>query len=110
MALTDVEDLLSLCHSLRIVINKEESDLVPSKPAPYLGEAIDSRAAKIFLPLHGWKYFCRWRRDFLAMSTPPAQLCRCFWAPGFAGEPSSAQSFSHALSAVAFDDALVSRV
>ena len=44
------------------------------------------------------------------MSTPPAQLCRCFWAPGFAGETSSAQSFSHVRSAVTFDDALVFRV
>ena len=44
------------------------------------------------------------------MSTPPAQLCRCFWAPGFTGETSYAQSSSHVLSAVAFDDALVSRV
>ena len=44
------------------------------------------------------------------MSTPHAQLCRCFWAPGFAGETSSAQPSLHALSAVAFDDALVSRV
>ena len=34
------------------------------------------------------------------MSTPPAQLCECFWAPGFAGETSSAQSSWHALSAV----------
>ena len=42
------------------------------------------------------------------MSTPPAQLCECFWAPGFAGETSSAQSSWHALSAVAFDDAVVS--
>ena len=44
------------------------------------------------------------------MSSPPAQLCRCFWAPGFAGETSSAQLSSHALSAVAFVDMLVSRV
>ena len=39
-------------HSLGFVINMEKSDLVPSKPAPYLGVTIDSGAAGVFLPLH----------------------------------------------------------
>ena len=36
----NVQDLLSVCHSLRIVINKK-SDLVPSQTAHYLGMNID---------------------------------------------------------------------
>ena len=48
---------------------------------------------------------------FVAFSVPPPPpLSRCFWAPGFTGEPSSAQSSSHALSAAAFVDSLVFRV
>ena len=39
--------LLSLCHSLGVVIN-EKSDLVPSQTANYLGMSIDTRAARIF--------------------------------------------------------------
>ena len=40
----------------------------------------------------------------------PLSFDRCFWAPGFTGETSSAQSSSHELSAVVFSDALVYRV
>ena len=110
MAIKDVQGLLLLCHSLGIVIHKEKSDLVPLKPAPYLGVTIDSGAAGIFLPLRGWKNVCLWAEIYLAMPTPPAQLCRCFFAPDFAGETSSAQSSLHALSAVGFGGVLVSRV
>ena len=51
------------------------------------------------------------RELFLLCLQPPPpspQLIRCFWAPGFTGKTSSTQSSSHVLSAVAFDDALVS--
>ena len=40
----------------------------------------------------------------------PLSFARCFWAPGLARKDSSTQSSSHALSAVAFVDALFSRV
>ena len=44
------------------------------------------------------------------LCSPPSALAGAFGAPGFAGEAHSAQSSSNALSAVAFDDALVSQV
>ena len=42
--------------------------------------------------------------------SPRSALAGGFGTPGFAGETSSSQSLSNALSAVAFEDALVSRV
>ena len=42
-----VQSLLSLCHTLGIVIN-EKSDLVPSQTAKYLGMTIDTEAGKVF--------------------------------------------------------------
>ena len=45
------------------------------------------------------------------MSAPPrSALAGGFWSPGFTGETGSSQSSSNALSAVAFEDALVPRV
>ena len=41
---------------------------------------------------------------------PPLSFGKWFGSPGFAGEASSLQLTSHALSAVAFEDALVSQV
>ena len=78
----NVQDLLSLCHSLVIVINNEKSDLVPSQTANYLSMTIFTGAA----------------------------LAGGFEPPGLAGETSSSQSTWNALSAAAFEDALVSRV
>ena len=42
-----VQDLLLLCHDLGIVVNKEKSDLVPSRSASYLGMTIDTVAGKV---------------------------------------------------------------
>ena len=44
----NVQDLLSLCHSLGIMINEGKSDLIPSQTANYLGVTIDTGAARIF--------------------------------------------------------------
>ena len=44
----NAQDLLSLCHSLEMVIYKEKSDFVPSQTANYLGMTIDTGAARIF--------------------------------------------------------------
>ena len=41
-----VQSLLSLCHTLGIVINEKSSDLVPSRTAKYLGMTIDTEAAR----------------------------------------------------------------
>ena len=40
-----VRDLLSLCNSLRVVLNREKSDLNPSQSVEYLGMTIDIVAA-----------------------------------------------------------------
>ena len=43
-----IRELLSLCHTLWIVINEKKSDLVPSQSAKYLGMTIDTGAGKVF--------------------------------------------------------------
>ena len=68
-----VRDLLSLCHSLGIVIN-EKSNLVPLQTANYLGMTIDTRAARIFPSLSRVEKFLSVAEMFCAMSAPPAQL------------------------------------
>ena len=69
----NIQDLLSLCHSLGIVIN-EKSDLVPSETANYLGMTIDTGAARIFSSLARVEKFLSVAETFCAMSTPSAQL------------------------------------
>ena len=69
----DIQDLLSLCHSLGIVINEEKSDLVPSQTANYLGMTIDIRPPGFFLPFAGREISVSVER-FRAMSAPSAQL------------------------------------
>ena len=70
----NVHDLLLLCHSLGIVINREKSDLVPSQTANYLGMTIDTGAARIFPSLAWVEKFLSVAETFCAMSAPPAQL------------------------------------
>ena len=62
-----VQSLLSLCHTLGIVINEKKSDLVPSQTAKYLGLTIDTEAGKVFPSLARVE-------KFLTMDAPPAQL------------------------------------
>ena len=73
VAKKNVHDVLSLCHSLGIVIN-EKSDLIPSQTANCLGMTIDTRAAKIFLALVRVEKFLSVAERFHALSAPPAQL------------------------------------
>ena len=108
----NVQDLLSLCHSFWIVINEEKSDLVPLQTANSLGMTIDTGAVRIFPSLALVEKFLSVAETFCTLSAPPARsaLAGGFGSPGFAGEVGSSQSTSNALSAVAFEDALVSRV
>ena len=70
----NVQDLLSLCHSLGIVINEEKSDLIPSQTANFLGMTIDSGTTRIF-PSHARiERFLSVAKTFCTKSTPPAQL------------------------------------
>ena len=111
VAKKNIQDLLSLCHFLGIVTNEEKSDLVPSQTANYLGMTIDTGAGRIFPALARVEKFLSVAESFRALSAPPGSaLAGAFGAPGFTGEASSLQSCSNALSAVAFADALVSRV
>ena len=68
------QDLLSLCHSLGIVINKEKSDLIPLQTANYLGMTIDTGAARIFPALARVDKFLSVAERFRALSAPLAQL------------------------------------
>ena len=70
----NVQDLLSLCHYLGIVINEEKSDLVPSQTTNYLGMTIDTGAARIFPSHVRVEKFLSVAGTFCSMSTPPAKL------------------------------------
>ena len=70
----NVQDLLSVCHSLRIMINKEKSDLIPSQTAHYLGMTIDTGAARIFSSLAQVKTYLSVVETFCTMTASPAQL------------------------------------
>ena len=68
-----VQSLLSLCHTLGIVIN-EKSDLVPSQAVKYLGMTIDTDAGKVFPSLARVDKFLSVAERFCAMESPQAQL------------------------------------
>ena len=69
-----VQSLLSLCHTLGIVINEKKSDLVPSQTAKYLGMTIDAEAGKVFPSLARVEKFLTVAESFCTMDAPPAQL------------------------------------
>ena len=69
-----VRELLSLCHTLGIVINEKKSDLVSSQAAKYLGMTIDTVAGKVFPSLARVEKFLSVAERFCSMQSPPAQL------------------------------------
>ena len=69
-----VRPLLSLCHTLGIVINEKKSDLVPSQTAKYLGMAIDTEAGKVFQSRMQVEKFLTVAESFCTMTSPPAQV------------------------------------
>ena len=69
-----VQALLSICHTLGIVINEKKSDLVPSQAAKYHGMTIDTGAGKVFPSLSRVEKFLSVVERFCAMESPPAQL------------------------------------
>ena len=70
-----VQSLLSLCHTLGIVINEKKSDLVPSQTAKYLGMIIDTEADKVFpSSLARVEKFLTVAESFCTMDAPPPQL------------------------------------
>ena len=68
-----VQDLLLLCHDLGIVVNKEKSDLTPSRSASYLGMTIDTVAGKVSPSRARVEKFLRLASNFVKMNSPPAQ-------------------------------------
>ena len=69
-----VQLLLSLCHTLGIVINEKKSDLVPSQNVKYLGMTIDTEAGKVFPSLVRVEKFLTMAESFCTMDSPPARL------------------------------------
>ena len=67
-----VQALLSLCHSLGIVINEEKSDLVPRRRCKYLGMVIDSEEGRVFPTPERVEKFRALAQDFLSAVDPPA--------------------------------------
>ena len=68
-----VQDLLLLCRDLGIVVNKEKSDLVPSRSASYLGMTIDTVAGKVSPSRARVEKFLRLAGNFVKMNSPPAR-------------------------------------
>ena len=96
----NVQDLLSVCHSLWIMINEEKSVLVPSQTAHYPGRqdfSVSCASREISVGGGDVLYHVR---------SPRSGFAGGFGSSGFAGETDSSQSASNALSAVAFEDAL----
>ena len=67
-----IRELLSLCHTLGIVINEKKSDLVPSQSAKYLGMTIDTGAGKVFPSLASREI--PYGSGEILFQSPPAQL------------------------------------
>ena len=68
-----VDQLLSLCRSLSLVINTEKSDLSPSRSVEYLGMVIDTVSARAFHTEARIQKFLSLARKFLAQPSPPAR-------------------------------------
>ena len=68
-----VQELLSLCHDLGIVVNEKKSDLVPSRSASYLGMTIDTVAGKVSPSRARVEKFLRPAGNFVKMNSPPAR-------------------------------------
>ena len=86
-----VRELLSVCHTLGIVINEKKSDLMPSQAAKYLGMTIDTGAGKVFpsgasreIPIGSGEILC------LAIS-PGSALAGDPRSPCFAGTVGSSR-------------------
>ena len=102
-----IRELLSLCHTLGIVINEKKSDLVPSQSAKYLGMTIDTGAGKVFPSLARVEKFPYGSGEILFHAiSPGSALAGDSGSPGIAGAVGSSRSSSDALLAVASEDAV----
>ena len=103
-----VRELLSLCHSLGIVINEEKSDLMPSQSVEYLGMTIDTVAAQAFptLAVGGEVSFNSGTVLDAVRPSRPA-LAGVVGAHVIAGETGTSRETSDALAAVASEVSVV---
>ena len=105
-----VQSLLSLCHTLGIVISEKKSDLVPSQTAKYLGDH-RYRGQQGFSVSGASREFPDGSGELLYHGrSPGSALAGDPWSPGFARAAGSSRSPSDAHSSVASEGALVPRV
>ena len=104
-----VQSLLSLCHTLGIVIN-EKSDLVPSQTAKYLGMTIDTEAGKVFPSGASREILDGSGKLLYHERSPGSALAGGPRPPGFARAAGPSRSPSDAHFIVASQGALVPRV
>ena len=69
-----VRDLLSLCNSLGVLLNREKSDLNPAQSVEYLGMTIDTVAARVYPTVPRLDKFLATASKFPSCQEPPAQL------------------------------------
>ena len=69
-----IRDLLSLCHSLGIMLNDKKSELASSRSVEYLGMTIDTVAARALPTMTQIDKLLSIGRRFLAHQSPHAQL------------------------------------
>ena len=106
-----VQSLLSLCHTLGIVINEKNSDLVPSQTAKYRWHDHRYRGRQVFSVAGASREIPDGSGELLYHGrSPGSALAGDPLSPGFARAAGSSRLPSDALSAVASQGALVPRV
>ena len=105
-----VRDLLSLCNSLGVVLNREKSDLNPSQSVEYLGMTIDTVAARAYPTLPRIDKFIATARKIPSVSgsSCPA-LAGVVGTHVIVGEAGSPRKTQNALTPMASEVALVPR-
>ena len=72
--LRDLQTVLSLCHELGIVVNREKSHLVPSQVVQYLGVVINTQSFKASPSQERISRLLSTAAEFRSSASPPARL------------------------------------
>ena len=104
-----IDQLLSLCRLLGIVINTEKSDLSPSRSVEYLCMVIDTVSARAFPTEARVQKFLSLARKFLAQPSPPARQWQVLLGHVITGEAGTPRETSDALPPMASEVQLVHR-
>lgn len=73
--------VLSTCHTLGLIVNREKFHLEPSQTVTFIKDFLDTRGAESFLPLNRWSRV--WSRCFgVRVFNPlrPSSASQGFWA------------------------------